>query len=58
MPTCGTTCPTGGGLGLGWYYTNVTVDVGAKSGSAAAQDLVGKLAYNYTSLRLGVVAAF
>ena len=46
------------GLGLGWYYTNVTVDVGAKSGSAAAQDLVGKLAYSYTSLRLGVVAAF
>ena len=46
------------GLGLGWYYTNVTVNVGAKSGNAAVEDLVGKLAYDYTSLRLGVVAAF
>jgi hypothetical protein len=46
------------GLGLGWYYTNITVDVGAKSDSAAIEDLVGKLAYSYTSLRLGVIAAF
>jgi hypothetical protein len=46
------------GLGLGWYYTNVTVNVGAKSDNAAVKDLVGKLAYAYTSLRLGVIAAF
>jgi len=46
------------GVGLGWYYTNVSVDVGAKSDSQVAEDLVGKLAYSYTSLRLGVIAAF
>jgi hypothetical protein len=46
------------GMGLGWYYTNVTVNVGAKSDNAAVKDLVGKLAYAYTSLRLGVIAAF
>lgn len=47
------------GLGLGWYYTNVSIDIGAKSdASAAASDLIGKIDYNYTSLRLGVVAAF
>jgi len=46
------------GVGLGWYYTNVTVNVGAKSGNAVVEDLVGKLAYDYTSLRLGVVTNF
>jgi len=46
------------GLGLGWYYTNVTVNVGAKSGNTVAQDLVGKVAYAYSSLRLGVIGVF
>ena len=46
------------GLGLGWYYTDVTVDVGAKSDGTAADDLIGKVKYNYSSIRLGVVGAF
>jgi len=46
------------GLGLGWYYTNVTVNVQPKSGSTVANDLVGKVAYAYSSIRLGVVFAF
>lgn len=46
------------GVGLGWYYTNVSVDVGSKSDNAVVEDLVGNLAYDYTSLRLGVIAAF
>lgn len=46
------------GVGLGWFYTNVTVDVGAKSDNAVVEDLVGSLAYDYTSLRLGAVYAF
>jgi len=45
------------GVGLGLYYTNVTVNVGAKASGTVAQDLVGKIAYSYTSLRLGVIAA-
>lgn len=46
------------GLGLGWYYTDVTVDVGAKSDGSVAGELVGNVSYSYSSLRLGVVAAF
>lgn len=46
------------GAGLGLYYTDVSVDVGAKSDGSAAEDLVGKVSYNYTSLRLGVIGAF
>lgn len=46
------------GVGLGGYYTNVTVNVAAKSGGSVVGDLVGEIAYDYTSLRLGVIAAF
>jgi len=46
------------GVGLGWFYTDVAVDVGAKAENATVEDLVGKLAYNYTSIRLSLVAAF
>lgn len=46
------------GAGLGWFYTNVTVDVGAKSDNAAVEDLVGSLAYDYTSIRLAAIYAF
>ncbi len=46
------------GVALGWYYTNVTIDVAAKAGDTVAGDLVGNISYNYTSLRLGVLAAF
>jgi len=46
------------GVAAGWYYTNVTVDVGAKEGGTPVGDLVGKIAYDYTSLRLGAIAAF
>ena len=46
------------GLSAAWFYTNVTVDVGAKSGGTPVGDLVGKVAYDYTSLRLGAIAAF
>ena len=43
------------------YYTDVTVDVAAKDGATAGDgnlDLGGKVSFNYTSLRLGVIAAF
>jgi hypothetical protein len=48
------------GAGAGWYYNDVTVDVAAKSGSSSDSDLDlgGKVSFNYTSLRLGVIAAF
>lgn len=45
------------GVGLAFYYTDVSVDVAAKSDSAL-NDLIGKLSYNYSSIRLGVTAAF
>jgi hypothetical protein len=45
------------GLDLSWFYTDVSVDVGAKD-SSTAEDLVGKISFNYSSLRLGVIAAF
>jgi len=46
------------GLDLSWYYTDVSVDVGAKDDATAAEDLIGKISFNYSSLRLGVIAAF
>lgn len=46
------------GAAAGWYYNNVTVDVATKGGSSATSDLAGKISFNYTSLRLGVIAAF
>jgi len=46
------------GVGTGLFYTNVTVNVAAKTGGTPVGDLVGKVAYDYTSLRLGVLAAF
>lgn len=46
------------GAALGWYYNDVTVDVAAKGGSSTTSDLAGKISFNYTSLRLGVIAAF
>lgn len=39
------------------YYTDVSVDVAAKS-ETALNDFIGKLSYNYSSFRLGVIAAF
>jgi hypothetical protein len=45
------------GLQLGWYYTDVTVNVAPKSEPSAA-DFSGKVAYNYSSIRLGVISAF
>ncbi len=47
------------GLSAGWYYTNVTVDVGAKTdGTALESTFVGKIVYDYSSLRFGAVYAF
>lgn len=48
------------GAGAGWYFNDVTVDIAAKSdGSSDGDlDLGGKVSFNYTSLRLGVIAAF
>lgn len=46
------------GAALGFFYTDVTVDVAAKSDGSVAGDLIGKVKYAYSSLRLGVIAAF
>lgn len=46
------------GLELAGFYTNVSVKVGAQSSGVVADDLVGKVAYSYSSVRLGVLAAF
>jgi hypothetical protein len=46
-----------GGLGAGFYYTDVSVDVAAKSDSPL-DEFIGKLSYNYSSFRLGAVYAF
>jgi len=43
------------GLALGWYYTNVTVNISPRSGASVFS---GKVAYDYSSLRLGAVYAF
>lgn len=46
------------GLGLGWYYTDVSVNVAAKSDMQAVGDFIGKISYSYSSARLGLAAAF
>lgn len=46
------------GLGLAWYYTNVTVNVAPKSGGNVENLFVGKVAYNYSSFRAGVLFVF
>lgn len=46
------------GLNLAWFYTDVSVDVGPKSGSTVAEDLIGKVSYNYSSIRVGAIYAF
>ena len=49
------------GAGAGWYFNDVTVDIDQKEGATAGDgdlDLGGKVSFNYTSLRLGVIAAF
>jgi len=46
---------TNWGLALGWYYTNVTVNISPRSGASVFS---GKVAYDYSSLRLGAVYAF
>jgi hypothetical protein len=45
------------GLGLGYYYTDVSVDVAAKAGTPVS-DFIGKISYSYSSARFGVTAAF
>lgn len=46
------------GAGLGLFYTDVTVNVDQKEGDSVVSDLVGKVKYAYSSLRLGVIGAF
>jgi hypothetical protein len=46
------------GVELGWYYTDESVDIASRSGTVASGDFSGKISYNYSSLRLGAVAAF
>jgi hypothetical protein len=45
------------GIGAGWYYNNVTVDIAPKSGGQLPGDVAGKFTFKYTSLRLGIVYA-
>jgi len=46
------------GASAGWYYNDVTVNIAPKGRSSAASNVSGKVSFNYTSLRLGVIAAF
>lgn len=46
------------GAGLGLFYTDVTVNVDQKEGDSVVDDLVGKVKYAYSSLRLGVIGVF
>jgi len=46
------------GVSAAMFYTDVTVDIAAKTGGTPVGDLVGKVSYGYTSLRLGAVYAF
>ena len=46
------------GLEVGWRYTNVDVNVAPKNDGSSTSDLAGNLKYDYSSLRLGVIAAF
>jgi len=45
------------GAGVGLFYNNVSVDVAPKGGSSASSDVAGKVTWNYTSFRLGIVYA-
>jgi hypothetical protein len=45
-------------LGIGWNYTDVTLDLAPKGGNVATSDFAGRIIYKYSSLKLGVVAAF
>ena len=45
------------GLEAGWNYTDVTIDVAPKD-AATASDVSGRIKYGYSSLKVGVVAAF
>lgn len=46
------------GLNLAWFYTDVSVDIGPKSDGTVTEDMVGNLAYNYSSIRVGAIYAF
>ena len=46
------------GLEAGWNYTDVTVNVLPKENAGLSSDFAGKIQYAYSSLKLGVVAAF
>ena len=46
------------GLEAGWNYTDVTVNVSPKENAGLSSDFAGKIKYGYSSLKLGVVAAF
>jgi len=46
------------GLGLSWYYTNVTVNIDQASGGTPTEDLGGSIGFAYSSVRLGVVGVF
>jgi hypothetical protein len=46
------------GLEVGWRYVNVDVNVAPKNDGSSTSDLAGNLKYDYSSLRLGVIAAF
>jgi hypothetical protein len=46
------------GIGAGWYYNNVTVDVAPNSGGQLPSDVAGQITFKYSSLRLGVIGVF
>jgi hypothetical protein len=46
------------GLAASWYFTDVTVDVDQQGSSNTPDDLGGSISFSYSSIRLGVVAAF
>jgi hypothetical protein len=46
------------GLSAGWNYTDVTIDVLPKENAGLSSDVAGRIKYGYSSLKLGVVAAF
>jgi hypothetical protein len=43
------------GAGAGLFYNDISVDVAPKGGSSASSDLAGKVKWNYSSFRLGIV---
>lgn len=46
------------GLGLGWYFTDVTVDVDRATSGDPVENLGGSISFSYSSIRLGVVGVF